>query len=210
MSMESRKMVSRFFSPRRNAAAARGLLRRLRRGKSGVAAIEFAFILPAMLTMYFGLTEVTQGVMADRKLTQLNRTMSDLASQATGIDATERDNIFNASKAVLMPFDPNGVSMVYSSVVIDSSGQAKVCWSEAMNGGALATGSPVALPAGLAVPSTSLIMAKSVMPYTPPVGYLMTGTINIGNETIYMRPRAGKRGGPQNIEQVERIGKALC
>jgi hypothetical protein len=39
---------------------------------------------------------------------------------------------------------------------------------------------------------------------------VLTGTISIGNDPIYMRPRAGKKGGVNNIEQVERTGKALC
>jgi Flp pilus assembly protein TadG len=200
----------RFFAPRRNAARLRGLVRRLRRRQGGVAAVEFAFILPIMVTTFFGLVEATQGVMVDRKVTLLNRTLADIASQTPAVNDTERNNIFSASQTTIAPFDENGVGMTFSSVVINAAGTARVCWTEARNMAGLPPGATITLPTGLAVPGTSLIIAKSSYAYTPAVGYVLTGTINIGNSPIYMRPRQGTRGGPENIEQVERVGRPLC
>lgn len=199
-----------FFSPRRNRAALRRLMRRFGRRETGVAAVEFGFIMPIMVTMFFGLVETTQGVMIDRKVTLLNRTLADLTSQATVIDTTEKNNIFAASTATVAPFPENSVGMTVSSVVVNSSGVAKVCWTESLNMTGLAEGSTITLPTGLNVPSTSLIVAKSDYSYTPTVGYTLTGTIHIGGDAIYMRPRLGKKGGTQNIEQVERTGKSMC
>ena len=200
-----------FFSLRRNRAAFRGLIRKLRQRQGGVAAVEFAFILPIMLTTFFGLVETTQGVMVDRKVTLLNRTLADIASQTVAVNDAERNNMFNAARTTISPFPENAVSMTFSSVVIAANGTAKVCWTEtqgSMTG--LAPGATITLPTGLNVPSSSLIISKSNYPYTPAVGYTLTGTINIGNSPIYMRPRQGVRGGPDNVEQVERIGKPLC
>lgn len=199
-----------FFSPRRNRAALRGWLRRLGSRQGGVAAVEFAFILPIMVTMFFGLVETTQGVMVDRKVTMLNRTLADIASQTAAVDDTEKANIFNAAKTTISPFPENAVGMTFSSVVIAANGSAKVCWTESQNMTGLTAGASITLPTGLNVPSTSLIIAKSNYAYTPAVGYVITGTINIGNSPIYMRPRQGAKGGAENIEQVERIGKPMC
>ncbi len=202
--------LKNMFSPRRNLAAARGLVRRLRRRQGGVAAVEFAFVLPIMVTLFFGMVETTQGVMIDRKVTMLNRTLADMASQAATVSDTEKTNMFNAAKSTIAPFPDNSVGMTISSVVVAANGTAKVCWTESQGMTGLTAGSTITLPTGLQTPSTSWIIAKSSYPYTPAVGYTITGTITIGNAPIYMKPRLGTKGGPENIEQVERTGKPMC
>jgi Flp pilus assembly protein TadG len=199
-----------FFAPRRNVARLRGLFRRMRRRQGGVAAVEFAFILPIMVTLFFGLVEATQGVMVDRKVTLLNRTIADIASQTPAVSDTERTNIFNAGLTTIAPFPENAVGMTFSSIVVNAAGTARVCWTESRNMTGLVEGATITLPTGLATPSTSLVISRSNYAYTPAVGYVLTGTITIGNTPVYMRPRQGTRGGPQNIEQVLRNGKPLC
>jgi Flp pilus assembly protein TadG len=200
-----------FFSPRRNHAALRGLVRRLRKRQGGVAAVEFAFILPIMVTTFFGLVEVSQGVMVNRKVTMLNRTLADIASQTASVSDTEKNNIFNAAKTTLAPFPENSLGMTFSSVVIKADGIARVCWTETQGTiTGLAVGATITLPTGLATPGTSWIVSKSSYPYTPAVGQNITGTISIGLSPIYMKPRLGTKGGPESIEQVERIGRAMC
>ena len=43
------------------------MLKRFSRDRRGSAAVEFAFIAPIMLLMYFGLAEMTQAMMASRR-----------------------------------------------------------------------------------------------------------------------------------------------
>lgn len=203
-------MMIRAFSLRRNRAALRRLARRLACGQRGVAAIEFAFVLPVMLTAYFGIVEIGQGVMADRKVTQLTRALGDLASQSTTLSTDGINDIFNAAKTIMMPYTDSPPSMTISSIIIDAGGTARVCWSEQSNSTALARGATVTIPAALKVPGTSLIMAKASYNFVPAIGYLMTGAVTLGNDPMYMRPRTGSVGGTENIEQVERVGRALC
>ncbi len=206
------KSLAEAFSPARNKAALVSLVRRGKRDKNGVAAVEFAFVLPLLVTFFLGLVESSQGFMASRKNGMLARTLGDLASQATAIDNTERDNIFGAAQAVMSPFNtmPNGMSI--ASVVVDSTNRATVCWVE--NRGmttSYARGSSFTLPAGLSAPNTSYIVARAQTTYVPVIGYVLTGTFTLGaNAPIYMRPRKGTVGGASNSEQVERIGQALC
>lgn len=204
--MSKLRLTRSSFSLRRNRAAMRGLLRRLRGNRKGVALVEFAFLLPILLGMYFGIAETTQGVTADRKASLLNRTVGDLAAQTTAIDDAERNNIFNAALSVLAPFDSTTAQMSIASVVIDASGVATVCWGEGKN---MAAPASVTIPGTLLIPNTSLIVARSVLPFTPAVGYQMTGTFNLGNDPYYLRPRQGKIG-PTGVLQVERVGKPLC
>ncbi|PTM40179.1 TadE/TadG family type IV pilus assembly protein [Bosea sp. 124] len=203
--------MTRAFSPRRNRAALRALIRRLGRNRRGVAAVEFAMILPAMLAIYFGIVETGQAIMIDRKVTQLTRSLVDLSSQVSTIPTTEVGNIFDAAQTVMMPYTSVAPKMSIHHIVIDSAGVAKVCWSEQRNSTKLARGTTVALPADLRMPNTSIMMAQASYDFTPVVGWIIKGgAITIGGSPIYMRPRLGKAGGSASIEQVERSGVAMC
>jgi Flp pilus assembly protein TadG len=54
---------------------------RLRRGQAGMAAVEFALIVPMMLALYFGCVVLAQGLEVSRKTQALSRTLADLTSQ---------------------------------------------------------------------------------------------------------------------------------
>jgi Flp pilus assembly protein TadG len=137
----------------RAAARLGGEAARLRRGRAGLAAVEFAFILPLMLTLYFGVVVLAQGLEAGRKTHLLSRTLADLTAQTlagtstTGTCAstyqvdgatmsgypclTDNDfinTIFAASAAVLYPF-ANVSSMTISQIVFDnvSATDARCC-----------------------------------------------------------------------------------
>src|SRR5262249_34578778 len=51
--------------------------------RSGIAATEFAVIVPLMLVLFFGVVEFSTAVAIDRKVTLTARTLSDLVSQGT-------------------------------------------------------------------------------------------------------------------------------
>ncbi|WP_371396129.1 TadE/TadG family type IV pilus assembly protein [Fretibacter rubidus] len=75
----------------------------------GVAAIEFAFIAPVMLVMYFGLLEISMAVSADRKVSHSANVVGDLVTQLTVIDRAEMQDIMEATLAV-MNVNPNSIS----------------------------------------------------------------------------------------------------
>jgi len=65
----------------RASARALRLLRRFWRARAGVAAVEFAFILPMMLVLYFGIVVLGQGLEVGRKVEMASRTLADLTAQ---------------------------------------------------------------------------------------------------------------------------------
>ena len=47
----------------------------------GLAATEFAIVVPVMLLLFFGTDEFASGIAVNRKVTLVARTLSDLTSQ---------------------------------------------------------------------------------------------------------------------------------
>jgi Flp pilus assembly protein TadG len=179
------------------------LMRRLRSlplGKEGVAAIEFAMILPIMLLMYLGMTEVTVAVNIDRKLTILSRTLADLTGRMSAVNDQEMATIFGAALAVMAPFDSGSVTMRVSSVVIeDNNGapRARVCWSDGRGMATRPRNEIVPVPPGFDQPGTSFILAEVEKLYTPMLGHAITGSINLGESTPWP---------VRNVSEVSRSG----
>ena len=163
-------------------------LRRLVGDEHGVSAIEFALLLPLMVSLYLGAVEMSQGIAADRKVTLTARSIGDLVSQVSSINNTDMTNALNAAGAVMAPFPLGNLKVTVSSVKIDANGVATVDWSDTLNGTARTKGSTVTLPAALSVASTSLIWSEVQYTYKPVVGYVITGTLTLKDQ-IYMRPR---------------------
>jgi len=169
-------------------ARTRRPLRRFLADKRGVSAVEFAMLLPLMVTLYLGGVEVSSAVAIDRKMTLVAHTLGDLVAQATSVDNPTMTSILSATTAVMAPYPDTNLKITVSSVQINSQGVAKVSWSDTKNGTARSIGSTVTLPAALNVASTSLIWAEASYAYTPTIGYVMTGTKTLTDQ-IYMRPR---------------------
>lgn len=203
--------MKRYFSIQQNRAALLLLSQRVWRDQQGAALIEFAFVLPIMLLIYFGIAEVAKGVMIDRKVTSLNRALADLTSQVDSIATADMTDIFKAARLIMKPFNDAAPQMIVASIVTDGAGVAKVCWSDASNGAkALKPGDGFTLPSALRTPNTSFILARTSYTFTPTIGYVLTGPIAINSTDLFMRPRLGKPGGKNKIEQVERVGVPMC
>jgi Flp pilus assembly protein TadG len=162
--------------------------RRLIGDERGVSAVEFAMLLPLMLTLYLGAVEVSQGIGADRKVTLTARTICDLVSQVSSIGNSDMTNALNASSSVMAPFPVGNLKVTVTSVKIDSTGKATVDWSDTLNGTARSKGSVVTLPTALNVANTSLIWSEVQYTYKPVIGYVVSGTLTLKDQ-IYMRPR---------------------
>lgn len=169
-----------------------GLMRnfpRFARNEHGLSAVEFALILPLMVTLFLGGTELSQAIGVKRKAILVNRTVGDLVAQDSALTNSEINAIFSASAAVIAPYNAANLKIVVSQVQVDANGVAKVYqWSKAYQTTPRAVNSTVTLPTGLNIPNTYLIFAETTYSYTPPIGYTITGTLSLTDQ-IYLRPR---------------------
>jgi Flp pilus assembly protein TadG len=153
-----------------------------------VSAVEFALLLPVMVTLYLGSVEVSRGIAAKRNVTLIAHALADLTAQYNTIHDQDLSNVLAAGSAIIAPFPATPLQETVSELTLDSNGNATVTWSGTLNGTALAVGSTVSVPSGLAVPNTYLIMAQVNYTYDPTFGYVLTKTITLSDQ-IYMAPR---------------------
>jgi Flp pilus assembly protein TadG len=182
---------------------------------SGIAATEFAMIVPIMLVIFFGTVEISSGVAVDRKVTLLARTLSDVTSQAapltqsqswSTVDDTYLQNVFTAGIAILQPYPASPVKLTISEIYVDSTGKvATIQWSRAAtiaSGATQATlvasspsrsaGNDVTsiVPTALMVKQTYLIFSEVSYLYTPTIGYVMAKKPGVTlSDVAYNRPR---------------------
>ncbi|MFI5011495.1 MAG: TadE/TadG family type IV pilus assembly protein [Hyphomicrobiales bacterium] len=185
-------------SIRRVGSRIRGKLHGFAVLTSATAAIEFALVLPIMLTTYLGSVEVGEGVTADRKLSNLALTLANLTARSAGaLQDSDLNSIFNAGAAVLAPFDYTQAGMVVTSIVFDTANppNAYVVWSSATGPGATAMTpscsanlSTTLVPNSIRTSNGSVILGQATFPYKPAIGYVVTGTINL-SEANFMVPR---------------------
>jgi Flp pilus assembly protein TadG len=172
----------------RTVSRARSCLRRFARDRTGVSAVEFALMLPVMLTLYIGAVEVGNGYAISFKSTLAARTVTDLASQYISIYNSDMTNILGAASTVLTPYPNANVVVTLSEVTTNAQGVGKVVWSNSLNGTARVATTTVALPTKLQTPNITIMYGEVTYPYTPSLGYVLTGTISI-YQSFFFYPR---------------------
>jgi Flp pilus assembly protein TadG len=172
-----------------------GLFRRFRRDQRGVSAIEFALIAPFMILLYFGLVELCQALIAERKASHVASAVGDLVAQsesvtpaAGGTGPTSLVDIYSIGQSIMAPFPTSSLKIGISSVTADANGTPKVDWSNAYNGYPVKTaGTTVTLPMTLSA-GDSIVMAQVTYAYQSGIGYILPRAQTF-NEVFYLRPR---------------------
>jgi Flp pilus assembly protein TadG len=163
----------------------------LHRNNSGLAAVEFAMIIPLMAALLVGTNEFAAGVAVDRKVTLMARTLSDLTSQNTKVTDDQLTNFFNASKAIMTPYTATPVQGTISELYINPDTlKARVQWSQGVE--THADGDVIDIPDALKVGGSYLIYSEVKYKYVPSVAWFINKTDGITlRDVSYTRPRQG-------------------
>ena len=169
-----------------------GLVARFRKAKDGIAAVEFALLLPVMITLFFGVVEVSLALACRADVTNVASTAADLVAQESSIATADMSNVFSAASAILYPYNTSVAKITLSSIIYDTSTgsltSGKVAWSCAKNTTARSTNTTVTLPSGLMTANGSVIMSEITYNYTSPTTKVITGPLSMTN-TFYTKPR---------------------
>jgi Flp pilus assembly protein TadG len=166
-------------------------VRKFARAKGGIAATEFALIAPLMITIYFGITELCDGLTANMKATGVASATADLIAQKKIITNADRDDVFAAVNALMYPYATNpSMKIVVSSLIDNGNGTVKVAWSDAQHTTARTVNSIVTIPSGLVTSGGggSVILAEISYDYSSPAGHLIYGAFTM-TDKFYEKPR---------------------
>lgn len=180
-------------------ARVRRLMGRLDRDDRGIAAIEFAMIVPIMFFLFVGAIEFSQALTVDRRVTQSASSTADLIARApsTGLTTTQVDGHLRIIEQLIEPYDLTALTVKIVSVKAQAvpgnptAANYVVDWSRDNHGGTpyARNATYSGIPAGLLAVGESVIVAEAKYVYTPLIfKYFIANAFDL-EEKFFLKPR---------------------
>lgn len=143
---------------------------RMARDNRGVAAVEFAFVLPILAIMLLGTVEVARAVDADRRFGNATAMLTDLIAREQELDDADLAGMMQAIDHLMRPYDATtlslGVVAVRAPMAVGE--EPKVEWSYSHRGKSVpAKCAAYSLPADLVSPGGRVIVVESAYNFSP-------------------------------------------
>lgn len=160
----------------------------LSKDQRGIAAVEFALVVPIIVILLLGSIDAVFALTAKRKVSLATHSMADIAARETALDSIDRRALSDLGKVIMTPNDVSLANIIITGALVDASGTtATVDWSEGFGPDALAPpiNSSIDLPSPL-TPGVFLVVTQTTLPYET----LSSVMFNL-NETAYFQSRSG-------------------
>jgi Flp pilus assembly protein TadG len=164
------------------------IFRRFCKSTRGIAAVEFAMILPVMATIFLATFDAGRAVASYMKVRAATYALAAITNQYSTIQSTDMTSITGATSVIMAPYSSASAVITISQIAISNKGVATVSWSYSQGGTALSQGSTVTVPTNLNVNSTYLIYAQVKYTFSPVFGYFGSGGITF-SDSLYVTPR---------------------
>ena len=117
-----------FIVRRLSAAAAHA--RRFRKDGSGIAAVEFAFIVPIMLCMFIGVVEMSQAITVDRRVSHIASSTADLIARQRNVTTTILNDYMSIVDNLMAPYADANLKLTVARVGNTKAAPTNniVCW----------------------------------------------------------------------------------
>jgi Flp pilus assembly protein TadG len=191
-----------------SAGALRGISARVDRfcrDRRGVAAIEFAFIVPVLLIMYFITMEASQAIETSKKVSRIGSMVADLVTQQQAVVKADLDAMMQIGTSTLQPYNRSLPTIIITGIQItdEASPRVQVAWSRKLVGTTYtvdaAKNTITTVPSTLTIRNTFLVRVESDLGYKPIITWSASNSQTLGltsvfnnismSETYYLRPR---------------------
>ncbi len=152
----------------------------------GVAAVEFALVVPVLIVCYFGLAEFCQAYMAQKRAQHTTSQVADMIARAPTTSRAEIEAVFDIGSLIMQPFPAAPLRLRVTHITRGNDGIARVNWSRAR--GMTALSGIQTVPAGLIDNGETIILGESEYAYDSPLDNLLPGVTRFGGRH-YLRPR---------------------
>jgi len=92
------------------------LRRTFTRDERGLALIEFAFVMPLLVLVFYGGLEVTRYILMNQKLDNASHTVADLINQNLNIDGPTLTAVVDALGEMVKPYDAADVGVIVTNI----------------------------------------------------------------------------------------------
>ncbi len=170
-----------------------------RRAQHGVAAVEFALIVPVMLAVYIGTLEASTLISMDRKVQSVAGAVGDLVARADKtITQAQITDYFRAASGVMTPYSSDPVLQVVTAVQVSEEGVATVIWSRQFTNTTYSATTPHRAGTAFPLPQEmidiskgqTVIAAEASYAYTPLFGLFFNQPIHLSRSNFFL-PRFG-------------------
>lgn len=166
----------------------------LARDRSGIAAVEFAMVVPVMATMWLGMVQFSQYATADAKTLMAAQSISNMVAQVGTWQTGQFNDIASAANDVLAPLPTtNAITVDVIGVAYDANNNPTLTggWRCTSTGGPPAdTPAPLSAAAGLGTSGQMIILVTVKYAFQPTVTYGVIGARTLSERSLN-RPRLG-------------------
>jgi Flp pilus assembly protein TadG len=181
-------------------------LKQLVRDRRGIAAVEFAIIVPLLLAMYFVTLEAGQGLETNKKLGRVASIVADLVTQESAVVQDDLNAILQIGSAILQPYGRSKPSIYITGIQLngDNPPKATIKWRRSLINGATGKVDPSpepVMPSSLKIANSFLVRVYVALDYKPVIAWSATDKSGVGftspftglkmDETYYLRARNG-------------------
>ena len=160
----------------------------LARDQRGSAAVEFAFLAPVMIVLYFGMVEFCQGYMALKRTDHVAAMVADQVSQTDATTPQQISDTFDIGDLIMKPFSSSALKQRVSSVTRVSSTSYTVNWSQTRGMTDKLKAADADIPSDMLTNGESVIIAEAFYDYSSPFD-LVAPFVSKFKRTAYLRPR---------------------
>jgi Flp pilus assembly protein TadG len=166
--------------------------RRFTAATQGVAAIEFAMILPLLALIFLATFDGGRAIAAYMKMRAATYALASITNQYATIQATDMTSILGATSVVMAPYTSGTPAVKVSQIQISNKGVVSFEWSAAQGTTAHtvpSTPSP-SPPSAMIVNGSYLILAEVSYTFSPLFGYFNSGSGITFSDSLYVTPRS--------------------
>lgn len=178
-------------------------MKKLKHDERGLALIEFAFLLPVLILMFYGIVEVSRYIQMHQKVDNAGRALVDLLNQNLNLTAKTVNDLMGTVPDMIAPFDAGGVGIIVSSIkVLENETEPTTLWQmsygDIRNGSYVSKGKnePAYLPQLRMIERDQVLTVEIFLAYRPLLDNSIVRTVlGLKEEGVYKlniaRPRYG-------------------